>query len=83
MKIECNHCGAGYSVADEKVAGRRLKLRCKKCSEPIRVDGTTLAAESTDAAVPQEAGQDVAQDVAQDVVMNTMPPPAPDCPCGC
>jgi predicted Zn finger-like uncharacterized protein len=42
MRIECGHCGAAYSVADEKIAGRALKLRCKKCDEPIRVDGTRL-----------------------------------------
>jgi predicted Zn finger-like uncharacterized protein len=40
MKVACQHCGAAYSVADAKVAGRKLKLRCKKCSEPIVVDGT-------------------------------------------
>jgi len=40
MKVGCQQCGASYSVADEKVAGRRLKLRCKKCGEPMVIDGS-------------------------------------------
>jgi predicted Zn finger-like uncharacterized protein len=42
MKVACQQCGTAYSVADEKVAGRRVKLRCKHCSEPMIIDGTTL-----------------------------------------
>jgi predicted Zn finger-like uncharacterized protein len=44
MRIECDSCGAKYSIGDEKVAGRMLKVRCKKCGNMIRVDGTTLGA---------------------------------------
>ncbi len=40
MKVGCQQCGASYSVADEKVAGRKLKLRCKKCGEPMVIDGS-------------------------------------------
>lgn len=40
MKVGCQQCGASYSVADEKVAGRRLKMRCKKCGEPMLIDGS-------------------------------------------
>ncbi|MGF1469223.1 MAG: GYF domain-containing protein [Sandaracinaceae bacterium] len=39
MKIVCDSCGAKYSIADEKVAGRIFKIRCKKCSAPIVVRG--------------------------------------------
>src|SRR4029079_5003441 len=42
MKVACQQCGTAYSVADEKVAGRRVKLRCKHCSEPMIIDGTAL-----------------------------------------
>ena len=37
MKIVCDNCGAKYAIADEKVAGRVFKLRCKKCGEPVVV----------------------------------------------
>lgn len=39
MKIVCDSCGAKYSIADEKVAGKVFKIRCKKCSNTIVVRG--------------------------------------------
>ncbi len=41
MKIVCESCGAKYSIADEKVAGKVFKIRCKKCSAVIVVKGDT------------------------------------------
>lgn len=40
MKITCESCGAKYTIADEKVRGRRVKVRCKSCSTAIVVDGS-------------------------------------------
>ena len=39
MKIVCGNCQAKYSIADEKVAGKVFKIRCKRCSEVIVVRG--------------------------------------------
>jgi predicted Zn finger-like uncharacterized protein len=39
MKIVCESCQAKYSIADEKVAGKVFKIRCKRCSEVIIVRG--------------------------------------------
>jgi predicted Zn finger-like uncharacterized protein len=39
MKITCESCQAKYSIADEKVAGRVFKIRCKRCGEVIVVKG--------------------------------------------
>lgn len=50
MKVACQQCGAAYSVSDDKVAGRKLRLRCKKCGEAIAVDGTEAGARSAPAA---------------------------------
>ena len=49
MKIVCESCGAKYSIADEKVAGKVFKIRCKKCSAVIVVKGDQpqAGAEST------------------------------------
>lgn len=44
MKIRCAHCPARYTVPEEKVRGRKVKIKCKKCGEPIYVDGTKLGA---------------------------------------
>ncbi|MEP7049882.1 MAG: zinc-ribbon domain-containing protein [Pseudomonadota bacterium] len=61
MKIACEACGAKYTIADDKVRGRKVKIRCKGCGTPIVVDGQHGGAPSisdaeTDAALePAEA----------------------------
>lgn len=42
MKVTCQSCGARYGIADEKIRGRRAKVRCKSCSTVFVVDGTAL-----------------------------------------
>jgi predicted Zn finger-like uncharacterized protein len=37
MKFVCDRCLTKYSIADEKVRGRILKVRCKSCSNIITV----------------------------------------------
>ncbi|HVJ15905.1 MAG TPA: zinc-ribbon domain-containing protein [Polyangiaceae bacterium] len=39
MKISCPSCSAKYSIADEKVQDRLAKIRCRKCSATIVIDG--------------------------------------------
>jgi predicted Zn finger-like uncharacterized protein len=53
MNIQCQQCGTSYAVADEKVRGRLMKVRCKSCSEVIRVDGTVLGVADGSSAPPQ------------------------------
>ncbi len=45
MRIVCDNCGAKYSIADEKVAGKVLRIRCKACSNVINVDGRHVTKE--------------------------------------
>lgn len=56
MKIVCDSCSAKYSIADEKVAGRVFKIRCKKCGAAIVVRGDQQGAEA--AAAPGAGGYD-------------------------
>lgn len=56
MKIVCDSCGAKYSIADEKVAGRVFKIRCKKCGAAIVVRGDQSASGSGEAGAAS-AGQ--------------------------
>jgi predicted Zn finger-like uncharacterized protein len=51
MKISCQSCGALYKIADDKVRGRRVKVRCKGCGQTIVVDAAQP--EATDS--PQSA----------------------------
>jgi predicted Zn finger-like uncharacterized protein len=50
MKVTCHSCGAKYAIADDKVRGRRVKVRCKSCATPIVVDGYALDSGASEAA---------------------------------
>jgi predicted Zn finger-like uncharacterized protein len=54
MKIVCDSCGAKYSIADEKVAGKIFKIRCKKCSSILEVRGDQTGAHPFGAASPPQ-----------------------------
>jgi predicted Zn finger-like uncharacterized protein len=40
MKVSCPACDSKYTIADEKVAGRKVKVRCKSCGGQILINGT-------------------------------------------
>lgn len=42
MIIACDSCGTTYNIADDKVRGRRVRVRCKTCGGAIVVDGQQL-----------------------------------------
>ncbi len=59
MKIVCDSCGAKYSIADEKVAGKIFKIRCKKCSSVLEVRGDQSGAHPfADPSAPKEQAGD-------------------------
>ncbi|MFH0900480.1 MAG: GYF domain-containing protein [Pseudomonadota bacterium] len=37
MKFQCDRCKTRYSIADERIRGKILKIRCKNCSAVITV----------------------------------------------
>jgi predicted Zn finger-like uncharacterized protein len=43
MKISCQSCQAKYTIADEKVLGKVVKIRCKKCGSTIVINGNEAA----------------------------------------
>ncbi|WP_441290521.1 zinc-ribbon domain-containing protein [Sorangium sp. KYC3313] len=51
MKITCESCQAKYTIADEKVVGKTVKIKCKKCNHSMVVHGANEAAP----AAPQDA----------------------------
>jgi predicted Zn finger-like uncharacterized protein len=58
MKITCQSCQAKYTIADEKVLGKIVKIRCKKCSATIVVNGNDPSAAPAPEQVraPRDAG---------------------------
>ncbi|HEX8793536.1 MAG TPA: zinc-ribbon domain-containing protein [Polyangiaceae bacterium] len=61
MKITCQACAAKYTIADEKVLGKVVKIRCKKCGATIVVNGNDPAAASSGAAAAAAPAYDYAQ----------------------
>ena len=52
MKITCQSCQSKYNVADEKVRGKIVKIRCRKCGATIVVHGNEGAAANGSAPAP-------------------------------
>jgi len=50
MKIQCQSCQAKYAIADEKVRGKVVKVRCKKCSATIIVNNQSAGDRSASSA---------------------------------
>ena len=61
MKITCQTCQSKYTVSDEKVQGKTVKIKCRKCGATILVNSsgaTTSAAGGADpASVSTSAGE--------------------------
>lgn len=39
MKVQCGQCPAKYAVSDDRIAGKKVRLRCKRCGASIVVNG--------------------------------------------
>jgi predicted Zn finger-like uncharacterized protein len=77
MKVTCQSCGASYAIADDKVSGRLVKVRCKSCRNPIVVDGRQAQPEApaSPAAPSQKKPASVAPPANRPA---STPAPAPD-----
>ena len=51
MKFVCERCHTKYSIADEKVRGKVLKVRCKTCTNVITVRETGASVEDAPTAI--------------------------------
>ncbi len=43
MKFLCDNCKAKYQIPDEKIAGRNLRMKCRKCGDEIIIRGPKTA----------------------------------------
>jgi predicted Zn finger-like uncharacterized protein len=66
MKVSCQACGAKYTIADDKVRGRKVKIRCKSCGTPMVVDGQSESPAGA-AAAPAGAPADAPGEAASAV----------------
>jgi predicted Zn finger-like uncharacterized protein len=47
LNFTCDNCQKRYSIADEKVRGKTVKVRCKNCQNVITVEGPSLPLEES------------------------------------
>lgn len=47
MKFLCPNCKAKYQISDEKIAGRTLKMDCRRCNHPIVIRGNKRPSQSS------------------------------------
>ncbi|HEY2744993.1 MAG TPA: AgmX/PglI C-terminal domain-containing protein [Polyangia bacterium] len=83
MKFVCDKCNTRYSIADERVHGRVLKIRCKACNNVITVREEHHApAPSLAPGVAGDSLEDALQNFQQrddeQTRVSTSPPAAPE-----
>ena len=54
MKITCQACAAKYTIADDKVRGKTVKIKCKKCGASIVASGKDGESVAPAASAPAE-----------------------------
>lgn len=42
MLVSCSSCTAKFNIPDAKIAGKRARMKCKKCGTVIAIDGTGI-----------------------------------------
>jgi len=47
MKVVCESCQAKYQVPDERVFGKKLKIRCKRCGATVLIRGDLVGADTS------------------------------------
>lgn len=62
MKFACDNCQTRYVIPDERVLGKILRVRCKRCRDVIEVVGPTRNATKVEKIGAFQKGRDTAQD---------------------
>lgn len=55
MEVSCTSCPARFAVPDDKVRGRKVRIKCKRCEAPIVIDGTHLGGDAAPGSKPAPA----------------------------
>jgi len=87
MKFLCPSCKAKYQIGDEKVAGRSVRMKCRKCGYVIQVSSVPGLGDALPGSEPPpapDALSDVSAAAPADVMPNdlepSIPPPAAGTP---
>jgi hypothetical protein len=85
MKFLCSHCKAKYQIADERLAGRTLRMTCRSCGQEILLRGdpgttsnrapSSQSSSSMPAVVPSALGAEFQSAIAGS--LHPLPPAVP------
>jgi predicted Zn finger-like uncharacterized protein len=76
MKFLCPSCKAKYQIADEKVAGRSVRMKCRKCGHVIQVSSIAGVGDALLGSEPPSA-IDAVSDIGSALQAAPVPAPAP------
>ena len=83
MKFLCDNCKAKYQIADEKVAGKTVRMKCRKCGHQIEVRAAvTETSVSTSPPTALGSGSDAPRPVAKNSLATSLSAAKPRAPVG-
>ncbi len=81
MKFLCDQCKAKYQIADEKVAGKTVRMKCRKCGHLIEVRAPVTESSAEPASPPSaEVPSALAPAVVKPSAVKPTPLPRPAVP---
>ena len=83
MKFLCDNCKAKYQIADEKVAGKTVRMKCRKCGHQIEVRAAvTETSVSTSPPTAMGSASDAPRPVAKNSLATSLSAAKPRAPVG-
>jgi predicted Zn finger-like uncharacterized protein len=83
LKFLCDNCKAKYQIADEKVAGKTVRMKCRKCGHQIEVRAAvTETSVSTSPPTAVGSGSDAPRPVAKNSLATSLSAAKPRAPVG-
>ncbi|MDB4933609.1 MAG: Signal recognition particle receptor protein FtsY [Labilithrix sp.] len=81
MKFLCDNCKAKYQIADEKVAGKTVRMKCRKCGHQIEVRAAVTET-SVSTSPPAAPGADAPRPAAKSGLATSLSAAKPRAPVG-
>ena len=81
MKFLCDQCKAKYQIADEKVQGKTLRMKCRKCGHIIEIRALTGDTKPSSMPPPGAIGETMqVGSLSEDAAHALLNPPIPAAP---
>ena len=82
MKFLCDNCKAKYQIADEKVAGKTVRMKCRKCGHQIEVRAavTETSVSTSPPGAPGGSGSEIPRPTAKSSLATSLSAAKPRAP---